>query len=382
MNTSIIGDYGKWAASLLEGRLPTYSFRREEWIDIPVWKKQAKKFLLERMAMPIIGGMPDVTIMKQYEYNGLHIEELSWELPYGRATRALLLKPIQANKPLPGILAFHDHGLQKYYGLEKITQTSDRRDPIMVAHQKEYYEGHAWANDIAKRGYVVLISDGFPFGSRRMMIDHVSEDVHHIWPGLDFKNPGSEEYIQNYNLWAAEEEHVIAKSLLSAGTTWPGVFFAEDQKALDILCSRKDVDQNRIGCGGLSGGGVRTNFMAGLDPRIKCSVTVGFQTTWKDLIMNKSYTHTWMAFVPLLSKGLGYPEILGLRLPLPTFVLNNSNDPLFTLSEQQRSDEILKEIYKKAGAEDYYKCSFYPGPHKFDASMQKDAFDWFDQWLK
>ena len=37
----------------------------------------------------------------------------------------------------------------------------------------------------------------------------------------------------------------MAKSLFSAGTTWPGVFFAEDQKALDILCSRDDVDANR-----------------------------------------------------------------------------------------------------------------------------------------
>lgn len=35
-----------------------------------------------------------------------------------------------------------------------------------------------------------------------------------------------------------------------------------------------------------------------------------------------------------------------------------------------------------AGAGDSYKCSFYPGPHKFDIQMQLEAFDWFDQWLK
>ncbi len=29
-----------------------------------------------------------------------------------------------------------------------------------------------------------------------------------------------------------------------------------------------------------------------------------------------------------------------------------------------------------------YKCSFYPGEHKFDADMQKEAFGWFDKWLK
>ena len=34
----------------------------------------------------------------------------------------------------------------------------------------------------------------------------------------------------------------MSKSLFCAGTTWPGVFTAEDQRALDYLCSRDDVD--------------------------------------------------------------------------------------------------------------------------------------------
>ncbi len=43
---------------------------------------------------------------------------------------------------------------------------------------------------------------------------------------------------------------------------------------------------------------------------------------------------------------------------------------------------ILREVYKKANAADHYQCSYYPGPHKFDASMQAEAFGWFDKWLK
>ena len=54
----------------------------------------------------------------------------------------------------------------------------------------------------------------------------------------------------------------MSKSLLSAGTTWPGVFTAEDQRALDYLCSRDDVDPARVGCAGLSGGGLRTVYLA------------------------------------------------------------------------------------------------------------------------
>ena len=53
-----------------------------------------------------------------------------------------------------------------------------------------------------------------------------------------------------------------------------------------------------------------------------------------------------------------------------------------TLPEMKRADEILSAVYKKANAAGNYKCSYYPGPHKFDADMQKEAFDWFDKWLK
>jgi len=89
-----------------------------------------------------------------------------------------------------------------------------------------------------------------------------------------------------------------------------------------------------------------------------------------------------MTFVPILPKELDLPEILGLRAPLPTMVLNNLQDELFTLSEMKSSDDVLKEVYEKANAGDHYKCTFYPGIHKFDSAMQADAFDWFDKWLK
>ena len=127
---------------------------------------------------------------------------------------------------------------------------------------------------------------------------------------------------------------------------------------------------------------MRTVFMGGLDPRIKCAVCVGFMTTWKDFLINKSYTHTWMTYVPIVPHDLDFPEILGLRTPLPTMVLNDEDDDLYTLTEMKRADAILREVYHKAGADDRYKCSYYPGEHKFDSKMQADAFNWFDRWLK
>ena len=375
---SLIGPYGKWAAALLDRELPSLSFRRKEWSNLNEWSTKARRTVMERMAIPDVGHMPAVNVKKQYNYDGLHIEELTWQLPYGRATEAILLKPQDAKGPLPGILAFHDHGGNKYFGTRKITRTRDAQHPLIKEHQDEYYENKAWANEIAKRGYVVLVSDAFPFASRRVMLGDVPA---HLRGKLTDENPEEPQSINADNDWAAEHEHIMAKSLFSAGTTWPGVFFAEDRIALDILSARKDVDPTRIGCGGLSGGGMRTAFMGGLDTRIRCAVCVGFMTTWKDFLLSKSFTHTWMTYVPLLPNELDFPEILSIRAPLPTLVLNDEQDQLYTLPEMKNADKILREVYEKAEAGNRYKCSYYPGPHKFDGTMQKEAFEWFDRWL-
>jgi dienelactone hydrolase len=376
---SVIGLYGPWAAGLTANKLPSFSFRRKESSNLEAWRADARRRLQERMAIPDLGGIPEVVVKKKFEYDGLQVEELSWQLPYGRPTDGILLKPLQAKAPLPAILAFHDHGGNKYFGSRKITRTSDQQHPLLDAHQKQYYESVAWANQVAKRGYVVLAMDAFSFASRRVMLQDVPLSLRN---GLTDDDPENPTHISAYNAWAGEHEHIMAKSLFSAGTTWPGVFFAEDRKALDILCSRADVDPTRIGCGGLSGGGLRTVFMAGLDPRIRCAVSVGFMTTWKDFLLHKSINHTWMVYVPLLPNELDFPEILGLRAPLPSLVLNNESDDLYTPAEMRSADDILREVYQKAGASNNYKCSYYPGPHKFDRKMQEDAFDWFDKWLK
>jgi dienelactone hydrolase len=381
---SIIGAYGAWAASLLKP-VAQLSFRNPAWKDLASWKKQAVAKVKECVASPEAHDkVPKVTVDKKYIYDGLEIEEISWQLPYGNKTRAVVLKPAGINKPLPAILGLHDHAGKKYFGYRKIVRTGEEQHPMISAHQASDYGGIAWANEIAKRGYVVLVHDTIAFGSRRVLYDEVR--------GLDYgdvdvknksdEDPEKDENIESYNRWSGAHEHVMSKSLFCAGTTWPGVFLSEDQIALDILAARKDVISEKIGCGGLSGGGLRTVYLAGLDPRIKCAVCVGFMTTWKDLVLTKSFTHTWMTYAPLLPNYMDFPEILGLRVPLPTLVQNNNQDELFTLDEMKQCDRILKDVFSKAGAGEKYAAKFYDGPHKFDGKMQSDAFDWFDSWLK
>jgi dienelactone hydrolase len=376
-----MGPYGPWLADQVLGPGPArLSFRTGNWKSVDEWCAVARKRTLELIAPVDLGGRPEVTVTGRTTYDGLDIEFLTWQLPNGGAkTEAVLLKPSGARGPLPGILALHDHGGNKFLGWRKITRTGPDLWPVQARHQRDYYGDVGWANEIAKRGYVVLVHDTFPFASRRILASDVPAALRS--GGVD-PDPQDDAGIEKYNKFAGLYEQIIEKSLVSAGTTWPGVYLVEDQRALDVLAARPEVDSQRLGCAGLSGGGMRTVFLGGLDPRIKVAIAVGFMTTWRDFLLDKAFTHTWMTYVPLLPKDLDFPEILALRAPAATMVLNCNQDPLYTLPEMKRADAMLSDTFQRAGAADRYRANYYEGGHKFDRAMQADAFAWFDRFLK
>jgi len=375
-----VGSYGPWLADDVLGDGPArLSFRTGKWNSVDEWRLKGRARALECLAPVRVPGPPVVTVTGRTTYDGLDIEFLTWQLPGGPKTEAVFLKPTGARGPLPGILALHDHGGNKYLGWRKIVRTDGSPWKVQEEHQAHYYGGVGWANEIAKRGYAVLVHDTFPFASRRVLVKDVPPNLRA--GGVD-PAPDDLEGIKKYNAFAAAHEHIMEKSLLSAGTTWPGVYLVEDQRALDVLAGRPEVDATRLGCGGLSGGGMRTVFLGGMDDRIKVAVAVGFMTTWREFLLDKAFTHTWMTYVPLLPKDLDFPEILALRAPAPTMVLNCRQDDLYTMPEMQRADAMIAETFRLAGASDKYKCNFYDGGHKFDRTMQADAFAWFDKFLK
>ena len=376
---SMIGAYGEWAASLLPKGPGALSLQQCPPGEFAARRAAGRARVTECMATPAKPDGVGAAVTRSWVHDGLAVEEVTWRMPYGPPTAAWVLKPAGAKGRLPAVLALHDHGRFKFFGKEKIAQTGADVHPLVAVHRADAYEGLAWANELARRGYVVMVHDAFAFGSRKVRLAEVPTEMRGSVKDDTDTSPAG---VATYNDWAADHEHIMAKTLFSAGTTWPGVFAVEDRVALDVLCARPDVDAERVGCGGLSGGGLRTVFLAGLDERIRCTVCVGMMTTWRDHVLFKSYTHTWMCFVPLLPRDLDFPEIMGLRAPLPTLVMNTCDDPLFTRSEMERADAMLGRIYASSGAPENYRGSWYPGHHQFNRAMQTEAFGWFDRWLR
>ncbi|RKX77897.1 MAG: hypothetical protein DRP87_07815 [Spirochaetes bacterium] len=399
---SMVGMYGDWIKETIESYPKEFSFLNYRWRNLSEWKREARKKFFEYVVSPLTKAITTVNVKRRYNFDGLSIEELEWQLSFGPPTEAVFIKPDGEKGMLPGVLALHDHGGNKYFGKSKIISISNQQHPFLSEYQKVYYGGRSWACQLARRGYGVLVHDIFPFESRKIiaselpgfvvkrMMSHPEEieevrpeDIKGIETVTDYdvisESTGK---IKKYNAFAGQHETLIAKSLVSAGLVWPGVYLLEDRAALDYLCSREDIDSSRIGCGGLSGGGMRTNCLAAVDDRIKCSVTAGFMTTWQDFALHTCYTHTWMIYIPILPRFMDYPDILSMRAPLPTMVLSTLDDPLFTLVEVKKAETLIKGVFDKAGAGENFVMNYYEGAHKFDIPMQEDAFSWFDRFLR
>src|ERR1700730_2940550 len=155
MIPNMIGAYGEWAAQTMQdpARL---SFRQPMFGNVDAWRAVARARFREMLLGPGGAATPVPALQHRLEFDGLSIEHLQWQLPYGPPTEALLLKPADTRGKLPGIVALHGHGGNKYSGLRKITRMSKAPHPAIVRHQEHYYGGLAWANELARRGYVVL----------------------------------------------------------------------------------------------------------------------------------------------------------------------------------------------------------------------------------
>lgn len=374
----ILGNYHEMVVHLAEEQNFPLSFLSAQWRDVQTWQQSVRSVVWNAL-----GALPDpvplnASIACKTERDGIIIETIRYEQPFGPTSESYFLYPAHASGPLPGVLALHDHGAFKYFGKEKLVETENEPE-ILKQFKCESYEGQSWATRLAKRGYAVFVPDLFMWGSRRLDPTTVPEE---FTKGVLSAPLGTDEYIHAYNNFTGSYETLIAKSLFLAGSSWAGMMVYEDRRALDYFVSRDEVDSSRIACGGLSCGGLRSVYLAALDERIKCVFTAGFMSTNASVVKDRVQWHTWMFQVPQLASLLDFPDIFSLASPSPMLALYNTDDPLWTVEGMQAAHDKLIKISDKLGTPEKYTGQFYPGVHKFDLQMQADAFDFLDTWLK
>ena len=321
----------------------------------------------------------DVHMEKRWEREGLAGEELSWSVGYGPRTHAYLLKPAQARGPLPGLVALHDHGGFKYYGKEKIADGPDALPAMLARYREQYYGGRAYANAVAREGFVVLAHDAFLWGSRRFPLETMPAEVRSAARAL-VDAGGSPAWdappeVVEYNTATTLHEHIVSKYCNALGTNLAGVVSHEDRIAVNYLISRADVRHDRVGCLGLSGGGNRAALLNATHDGIAAAVIVGLMSTYEGLL-DHNMSHTWMLFPFGWARHGDWPDLAACRAPSPLLVQYLLDDDLFTEPGMRAADTRLRDHFAAVRRPDAYTGEFYPGLHRFDAQMQAAAFAW------
>lgn len=188
--------------------------------------------------------------------------------------------------------------------------------------------------------------------------------------------------VASFNRRSSDGEQLVARSLLAAGITWPGVMLWDDLRTLDYLAGRPEVDARRIGCVGLSVGGYRSFLLAALDPRIKVAVDVGWMSSLGAHIKRHIIHSIGLTFqIVGLYRYLDLPDLAALIAPRSVLVINGSRDQLFPPEAVQAAFKKIDACYRKAGVPDRQRCRIYDAPHQFNVEMQAEAWEWIARWL-
>ena len=192
----------------------------------------------------------------------------------------------------------------------------------------------------------------------------------------------SAERINAFNQRSGQNEQLVGRTIFSAGFTWAGLMFWDDVRSVDYLVTRPEVDPSRIGCVGLSVGGLRSCHLAAMDDRIKAAVVVGWMASFPAQLqrhIRNTIGHTKL--VPGLYRYLDYPDVATLAMPSALMVINGKKDGLFEPGGVKSAFNKLNEAYKKGGVPDRIKTLMYDSPHEFNEEMQAEAWAWLKRWV-
>lgn len=314
--------------------------------------------------MPSMPSDFQLTRDEVVEYDGVRITSLSWNVGWGKRTEAFLLTPIDVTKPLPGVLYLHSHDDLKEFGKEKVAQRESVQLPESAMWvRREHYGNRAPANELAKRGFAVLVHDCFPWGSRGFSFDEIPPRIKEI-----HGSAGKEDF---ENLSVMFESLSLNKYLSLYGTTMAGILNFDDRAALEVAKTLPEIS-GPMSVIGLSGGGCRALVLHATNPELRAVVSTGAMATYSSMLHEHIAPHSWMFFPFNLGNKCEWPNVATIS-DTPLFVQFCGEDQLFTKAGMHDAHTILEKYDKGARR---YLGKFYPVRHSFTVEMQEEAFDW------
>jgi cephalosporin-C deacetylase-like acetyl esterase len=306
-------------------------------VDREGWQKAVPE--LRRRLTAALGGehlpKPEARKLRQVgtiDRGDYVIEKLTYETFPDCRVPALVYRPAKIDGKLPAILFAPGHS----WGPSKATP-----------------DIQSFCITMARWGFIVLVYEPHGQGER----------------GISFR------------------EHRRTEVLL-AGMCQQSVPWFESRCALECLLSRPDVDPQRIGMTGESGGGYNTWITTALEPRIAVAVPVVGTSEFfeqiqvcrsNDFYLAREHCH----FVPGLLRFANNHEYVALAAPRPLLIIAADNDVSFPLPGIRQVVAYGRKLYGALGKADQigYFEDLKTG-HGYQKPKREAAYGWFRRRLQ
>ncbi len=302
---------------------------------------------LRRKLLECLGGpWPDACDLRPSLVNTIHkdgyrIESVQYEAEPGDRVPALLLVPdgMDANHPAPAVAVWHQHNGEWHLG---------KSEPAGLAGNPMHHTGVA----LAKAGYVVLCPDALCFEQRQ----------HDRLKGGNFERF---EFLR----------YVVAGKCMA----WKNIL--DMRRAIDYLCSRPEVNQDRIGCYGHSMGSTHTWLVGPWEPRLKCLVGNCCLPTYA-AIHRTEILHCFPNFIPGWFQYGDTPDIAGLIAPRALHLNFGENDGGSPIEEVREGVKTIARAYEAAGVPHRFSNYIEEGSgHVLSDAMWQRTREWFAEHL-
>lgn len=231
-----------------------------------------------------------------------------------------------------------------------------------VGHSKngKAYAEYQRANRLlVQNGFLVLCYDPIGQGERKQRL------------GKDGK-PLNRSTSEHHQLGVAP---ILLGRSLATYMVWDAV------RAVDYLCDRPDVDPDRIGCTGISGGGNLTSFLMAYDKRIFAAAPGCFITTHRRKNESPGPGDAEQNLFAQIRDGFDHPDFILSRAPKPTLILAATSDfvPIEGTWEAFRQS---KRLYTRLGFPERVELVEANAKHGFGRRLREATVRFMARWLQ
>lgn len=319
--------------------------------QIADYQKRLRETFVQR-----IGGFPNRTPLNArvtgvIHRDGFRVEKIVFESqPKHYVTAALFLPDTEKHKqPYPGVLVPCGHSTN---------------GKASVAYQQA-------CALLALNGIAALIVDPIDQGERLQLIDNdghaqLDKEGRVLVTGLGHTMVG------------------VGSILLGRNTARFEIW--DDMRGIDYIQSRPEIDPNRIGCMGNSGGGTQTAYLMALDDRIAAASPSCFITNYFERMIDgaphggRTADAEYQVFGQLVW-GMGHADLLMMRAPSPVLICAATEDVCADINRTWATFRAAKRLYSRMGFAERIDLIEYDGRHGYSQPLREAATRWMMRWL-